>query len=339
MAVYQTQRLASEGHRPACRMAVKRPPVWARYLPRLAGLLLAVTVGLAVACSPTLSVSGAPSAAWSLLGAWHIIAGVPGGANALPESVAALGQGTRATATATAPDTATPTPAATFTTLPTATRLPTGTPPPTETPLPTATPTATNTPEPTATPLPTNTPVPPTAAPLPTEAPTEPPAPAPTAIAVSADAPAAGPPTRIQATSIGLDVPVIEMGYRIVEVSGIRGTLWDVPVNAAGWHSNTSLPGHAGNMVISGHSSGGGEVFRWLEKLSLGDFITVYVGESAYQYQVAQREIVREQGASIEERRANGQWIKPGGDERLTLITCYPYPTSANRLIIVATPI
>ena len=207
---------------------------------------------------------------------------------------------------------------------PTATALPTAT----NTPLPTAIaePTATNTPLPTATAttLPTATP-PPTVAPPP-PSPAAPPGPASSA------------PTRIVAPAIGLDAPVVEMGYRVVYVNGVAATDWQVPTNDAGFQQGSALPGHSGNTVVAGHNNVGREVFRPLGGLNAGDTVTLYVGQDAYQYVVSQRVTVQEAGASLEQRIENARWILPTDDERLTLITCWPYPASTHRLIIVAKP-
>jgi sortase A len=40
----------------------------------------------------------------------------------------------------------------------------------------------------------------------------------------------------------------------------------------------------------------------------------------------------------VDQRLANALWIMPSKDERLTLITCYPYDSNTHRLIIVARP-
>jgi sortase A len=166
--------------------------------------------------------------------------------------------------------------------------------------------------------MPTGTPVPPPAA---------------------AAAPASSPPTRIQAPGIGLDVPVVEMGYRIVNVGGVQAMSWVVPNDAAGFHQGSALPGHAGNTVISGHSDAAARVFLKLVDLQVGDTVIVYVGADAYLYQVTQRELLQEAGVSLEQRIQNAQWILPTGDERLTLVTCWPYTGASQRLIFVARPV
>ena len=48
--------------------------------------------------------------------------------------------------------------------------------------------------------------------------------------------------------------------------------------------------------------------------------------------------IVPEKYEQLDIRMNNAQWILPSVDERLTLITCWPYETNTHRLIIVARP-
>jgi sortase A len=49
--------------------------------------------------------------------------------------------------------------------------------------------------------------------------------------------------------------------------------------------------------------------------------------------------IVPERSATPEERLDNARWILPSNDERLTLITCWPYDSNSHRLILVAAPL
>ncbi len=41
----------------------------------------------------------------------------------------------------------------------------------------------------------------------------------------------------------------------------------------------------------------------------------------------------------LEVRLKNAQWMQPTPDERLTLISCWPYWTNTHRVIIVARPV
>jgi sortase A len=49
--------------------------------------------------------------------------------------------------------------------------------------------------------------------------------------------------------------------------------------------------------------------------------------------------ILPEKYEQLDVRMNNAQWILPSVDERLTLISCWPYESNTHRLIIVARPI
>jgi sortase A len=149
-------------------------------------------------------------------------------------------------------------------------------------------------------------------------------------------APAGRNPSRIVIPAIKLDAPVEPVGWHTVD--GV--SQWDVPDTfAAGWLMTTATLGKPGNTVLTGHHNIDGEVFRYLVKLQPGDQITLYANDQAFYYKVASRRILPERGQSDEVRRANARWIQPTGDERVTLITCWPYTSNTHRLVIVAKPI
>jgi sortase A len=205
----------------------------------------------------------------------------------------------------------------------------------------TATPTAS--PEPTAMPTPSPT-VPPGAPPV--AEPTKPQSgasltptavpPAPTPSPIPTATPIPQPPTRIVASSIKLDAPVVAMGWKMVG----QVAEWDVPKDAAGWHINSALAGQPGNTVLSGHHNIEGKVFRYVVDLEIGDEIVLYAGDSAYAYTVTEKYILKEASMPWAVRLKNAQWIAPTVDERLTLVTCWPYewPGITHRVIVVAKP-
>jgi sortase A len=41
----------------------------------------------------------------------------------------------------------------------------------------------------------------------------------------------------------------------------------------------------------------------------------------------------------LEVRLANAEWIKATEDERITLITCWPYESNTHRVVVVAVPV
>lgn len=151
--------------------------------------------------------------------------------------------------------------------------------------------------------------------------------------------PAGDPPTRLVIPTIGLDTPIVEVRWHLVEQSGRRSSEWDVADNVAGWHHGSALPGNPGNVVISGHHNIKGEVFRYLVNLEKGDAVYLYVEERAYPYAVVEKHILREKGMPDHVRSENARWIAKTTDERATLVTCWPYTDNTHRVIVVTKPL
>lgn len=151
--------------------------------------------------------------------------------------------------------------------------------------------------------------------------------------------PAKLPPLRITAPSIELDAPVRPMAWRNVQRGGVLITEWSIPADAAGYQVGSAFPGQPGNTVLSGHNNIEGRVFENLWRLAPGDWIYLYTAEDEFQYIVEDSFLLRELGASLEQRYQNARWIGPTDDERLTLVTCWPPTGNAYRLIVVAKPV
>src|SRR5512141_2543907 len=142
-------------------------------------------------------------------------------------------------------------------------------------------------------------------------------------------------PRRIVTPAIHLDAPVETAGWHVI--NGV--SQWDVPDHfAAGWLKTSARLGEVGNTVLDGHHNIQGEVFRYLVNLKIGDEIEMYSGNQIYVYKVVTRKILRDRDQPYEVQVKNAQWIQPTDDERLTLVTCWPYTTNTHRLIIVARP-
>ena len=131
---------------------------------------------------------------------------------------------------------------------------------------------------------------------------------------------------------------MVEVGWKLANQKGEMVSVWETADNAAGFHKTSAFPGNPGNTVLSGHHNIQGEVFRYLVDLDLGDEIILYADGRAYHYAVEDNFILQEAGASAEQRHRNAQWIAPTEDERLTLVTCWPYWTNTHRVIVIAKP-
>ena len=113
---------------------------------------------------------------------------------------------------------------------------------------------------------------------------------------------------------------------------------WAVADYAAGFHEGSAYPGRVGNTVLSGHHNIRGEVFRYVVDLQPGDLISLHVGQKEYRYTVQQVVIIPEKNVSPEQRRENARWIGYFPDERLTLVTCWPYTSNTHRVIVITFP-
>lgn len=149
-----------------------------------------------------------------------------------------------------------------------------------------------------------------------------------------------GAPTRIVIPAIGLDAPVEAVGWHLEERDGQTVSVWDVPAYfTAGWIKSSAPFGSAGNTVLEGHHNIDGEVFRELVNLEPGDSIALYAGEISRAYAVVEKLILPEKDQPPEVRQENARHIAPTPDERLTLVTCWPYTNNTHRLIIIALPV
>lgn len=135
--------------------------------------------------------------------------------------------------------------------------------------------------------------------------------------------------TRLVIPSIGLDTMVVE------------GTSWKALRAGAGHYPNTPLPGEEGNVAIAGHRTTYGKPFNQLDKVEVGSKIRLQTPLAVHTYQV-----VGPPG-NAEHPCPNGAcWITHPRDwavarpdmngSLLTLTTCHPKGSAAQRLILRA---
>ncbi|CAN5451140.1 hypothetical protein BH10ACT1_BH10ACT1_32330 [soil metagenome] len=122
--------------------------------------------------------------------------------------------------------------------------------------------------------------------------------------------------TRIKAPDMGLDTVVVEG----VTVSALKA--------GAGHYPETPLPCEKGNVAIAGHRTTYGKPFTDLEKLELGDKITLETPVGSCTYAVST--------APFEVDPADVNVIAPTKDAELTLTTCHPEGSARQRLVVHA---
>lgn len=147
-------------------------------------------------------------------------------------------------------------------------------------------------------------------------------------------------PVRISIPNIDLTADIINAMQKEIVQGEKTYIQWSAPDEfAVGWHFTSSFLGVPGNTVLNGHHNVFGKVFEHLDQLVSGDEIFIYGNDlHIYEYVVSNTMILAERDVSLDERLENARWILPSEDERITLITCWPYFSNTHRLIIVARP-
>jgi hypothetical protein len=173
--------------------------------------------------------------------------------------------------------------------------------------------------------------------------------------AIPASGPA-GPPVRLVAADLGIDVPVVEMAWEAVQTAQGLQTEWVIPENEAGYHIDSVQLGQPGNLVISGHNNIYGRVFErislaWPGKAGKVDDITersdILNGRILQLYNQAGQRFdyvitdflrLKDTGVPLAQRVENARYMRPTDDTRLTLVTCWPPWSNTHRLIVIAVP-
>jgi sortase A len=147
-----------------------------------------------------------------------------------------------------------------------------------------------------------------------------------------------GRPERIVIPALGVDTEIKPVYAQQNQMGDQWFQRWDTAAYAAGFHEGSALLGQAGNTVISGHNNIDGAVFRNLYQIQAGELISLYANGFRYDYVVEDHFVVREAGASVEQRLQNATWISTTIDERITLVSCWPPDGNDYRVIVVARP-
>ena len=142
------------------------------------------------------------------------------------------------------------------------------------------------------------------------------PAPAGTVPATPTADPAVGQPVGT------LVIPAIGLDQVVVEGTG-PAQLADGP----GHYPGTPLPGQPGNAAIAGHRTTHGRPFYDLDALEPGDPVTVTTLQGTFHYAVIRSQLVSPADVAV---------LAPSPRAELTLTTCTPRYSAAQRLVVVA---
>lgn len=138
---------------------------------------------------------------------------------------------------------------------------------------------------------------------------------------------------------VRLELPAGRINTPIVESYLDQNDAIYVPLWEAGHYIGSARPGEKGNMVIVGHVRRG-LVFNHLIGAKLDDLISIYdEAGRRYDYKIAQIELIPVAGATKEQINQGLLYTAPTSDERISLITCYPETSYANRLVVIGVPV
>jgi sortase A len=94
-----------------------------------------------------------------------------------------------------------------------------------------------------------------------------------------------------------------------------------------GHYPTTPLPGEKGNAAIAGHRTTYGAPFYRINELQPGDDIFVTTKQGKFHYKVVETKVVSPNAVFV---------LNPTTDNRLTLTTCNPRFSAAERLVVVS---
>ncbi|HUP71146.1 MAG TPA: class E sortase [Acidimicrobiales bacterium] len=132
----------------------------------------------------------------------------------------------------------------------------------------------------------------------------------------------APPPAPVGDAVAMIRIPKIGLEKAIVQGVGLSELK-----KAPGHYPTTPMPGEPGNAAIAGHRTTYGAPFFNLDELKMGDPILVTTRVGEFRYEVTESKVVSPKETSV---------LQPTDDNRLTLTTCQPRFSAAQRLIVVA---
>jgi sortase A len=113
-----------------------------------------------------------------------------------------------------------------------------------------------------------------------------------------------------------------------VEAVVVHGTRWGADLSRGpGHYERTTVPGLQKTVGIAGHRTTFGAPFRKIDKIKVGDEITLEMPYATFRYRVFQHEIVDEKDWSV---------IRNRGFDTLMLSACHPLYGSSERWIVYA---
>lgn len=118
-----------------------------------------------------------------------------------------------------------------------------------------------------------------------------------------------------------IEIPRIGLDQVVVEGVGVEDLKKGV-----GHYPETRMPGEKGNAALAGHRTTYGAPFNRIDELQTGDPILVTTTTGSFRYEVMEKMVVTPEDVWV---------LDPTEDSRITLTTCHPKYSAAQRLIVI----
>jgi sortase A len=132
----------------------------------------------------------------------------------------------------------------------------------------------------------------------------------------------AAPPTPTGEAVAIIRIPKIGVEKAVVEGVGVNSLK-----QGPGHYPTTPMPGQPGNAAIAGHRTTYGAPFYRTDELETGDLIQVTTRQGEFTYKVREKKVVKP---------TQNEVLLPSEENLLTLTTCNPRFSAAQRLVIVS---
>lgn len=129
-----------------------------------------------------------------------------------------------------------------------------------------------------------------------------------------------------------LHVPRFGKDYSRVIAEGVNQDVLDSPESGVGHVPKTQALGELGNFAIAGHRKNNGGTFRDIDKLQVNDVISIETKAGSYYYHFTSQEIVKPTQVEVLLPVPN-QPDAIATERVITIISCYPLYSSAERII------
>ena len=116
----------------------------------------------------------------------------------------------------------------------------------------------------------------------------------------------------------------------------IEGVDEDTLLAGPGHFPGTAMPGEVGNFAMAGHRVGGGAYFNELDELQAGDAVVVETVDTWFVYRVTDSSIVTPETVNVVYPVPGGTMDDVPTQAVLTMTTCNPEFSNAERLIVHA---